>query len=64
MELKQREFDNLEQKDKTIMRYAKEFTLLSHYASEDVNTDEKRKKRSMRGLHPTGKNATTCVEGF
>jgi hypothetical protein len=64
MELKQREFDNLEQKDKTIMRYAKEFTLLSRYASEDVNTDEKRKKRFMRGLHPTGKNATTCVEGF
>jgi hypothetical protein len=41
MELKQREFENLEQKDKTIMRYVKEFTLLSRYASDEVNTDEK-----------------------
>jgi rubrerythrin len=37
------------------MRYVKEFTLLSRYASEDVNTDEKRKKRFMRGLHPLAK---------
>jgi hypothetical protein len=43
MELKRREFENLEQKDKTIMKYVKEFTLLSHYASDEVNTDEKRK---------------------
>jgi hypothetical protein len=37
------------------MKYVKEFTLLSRYASEDVNTDEKRKKRFMRGLHPMAK---------
>jgi hypothetical protein len=37
------------------MRYIKEFTLLSRYASEDVNTNEKRKKRFMRGLHPMAK---------
>jgi UDP-galactopyranose mutase len=55
MELKRREFDNLEQKDKTIMRYVKEFTLLSCYASDAVNTDEKRKKRFMKGLHPMEK---------
>jgi UDP-galactopyranose mutase len=55
MELKRREFENLEQKDKTIMRYVKEFTLLSHYASDEVNTDEKRKKKFMRGLHPMEK---------
>jgi hypothetical protein len=55
MELKRREFDNLEQKDKTIMRYVKEFTLLSRYATDAVNTDEKRKKRFMRGLHPMAK---------
>jgi UDP-galactopyranose mutase len=53
--LKRREFDNLDQKDKTIMRYVKEFTLLSHYATDIVNTDEKRKKRFMRGLHPMAK---------
>jgi hypothetical protein len=55
MELKRREFENLEQKDKTIMRYVKEFTLLSRYASGEVNTDEKRKKKFMRGLHPMAK---------
>jgi hypothetical protein len=55
MELKTREFDNLEQKDKTIMRYVKEFTLLSRCATDAVNTDEKRKKRFMRGLHPMAK---------
>jgi hypothetical protein len=55
MELKRREFDNLEQKDKTIMRYVKEFTLLSRYATDAVNTDEKRKKWFMRGLHPMAK---------
>jgi hypothetical protein len=55
MELKTREFDNLEQKDKTIMRYVKEFTLLLRYATDTVNTYEKRKKRFMRGLHPMAK---------
>jgi hypothetical protein len=55
MELKRREFDNLEQKDKTIMRYVKEFTLLSRYATDAVNVEEKRKKRFMRGLHPMAK---------
>jgi hypothetical protein len=48
-------FENLEQKDMTIMKYVKEFTLLSRYASDEVNTDEKRKKRFMRGLHPLAK---------
>jgi hypothetical protein len=55
MALKRREFDNLEQKDKTIMRYVKEFTLLLRYATDAVNTYEKRKKRFMRGLHPMAK---------
>jgi hypothetical protein len=55
MELKRREFDNQEQKDKTIMRYVKEYTLLSCYASDAVNTNEKRKKQFMRGLHPMAK---------
>jgi hypothetical protein len=51
MELKRREFENLAQNDKPIMKYVK-FTLLSRYASDDVNTDDKRKKQFMRGLHP------------
>jgi hypothetical protein len=62
MELKIREFDNLEQKDKTIMRYFKEFTLLSRYASDVVNTDEKRKKWFMRGLHPMAKLQLTMLK--
>jgi hypothetical protein len=37
------------------MRYVKEFTLLSPYALDAVNTDEKRKKWFMRGLHPVAK---------
>jgi hypothetical protein len=52
MELKRREFENLTPNEKSIMKYVREFSLLSRYASEDVNTDEKRKKRFMRGLHP------------
>jgi hypothetical protein len=55
MELKRREFENVEQKDKTIMRYVKELTLLSRYASDEVNTDEKIKKQFMRGLHRMAK---------
>jgi hypothetical protein len=44
MELKRREFENLTKNDKAIMKYVREFSLLSLYASEDVNTDEKRMK--------------------
>jgi hypothetical protein len=44
MELKRREFENLMQNDKPIMKYVREFSLLFHYASEDMNTDDKRKK--------------------
>jgi hypothetical protein len=50
------------------MRYVKEFTLLTHYATDAVNTDEKRKKQFMRGLHPMAKmqlrmlNATDLQE--
>jgi hypothetical protein len=52
MELKRREFENLVQNGKPIMKYVREFCLLSRYASNDMNTDDKRKKRFMRGVHP------------
>jgi hypothetical protein len=55
MELKRREFENLEQTDKPIMRYVKEFTLLFRYASDEVNIGKKRKNWFMRGLHPMAK---------
>jgi hypothetical protein len=46
------------------MKYVKEFTLLSRYAFEDVNTDEKRKKRFMRGLHPMAKMQLRMLKAF
>jgi hypothetical protein len=55
MELKRREFKNLEQKDKAIPMYVREFSGLSRYAAEEVSTEDKRKKRFMRGLNPNFK---------
>ena len=52
MELKRREFENLEQKERPVMAYVREFSSLSRYAPDDVNTEEKWKKRFMKGLHP------------
>src|SRR4051812_29689114 len=34
------------------MKYIREFSQLSRYAEEDVNTEEKRKKHFLRGLNP------------
>jgi hypothetical protein len=51
MELKRRELENLAQNDKSVMKYVKAFTLFSRHASDDMNTDDKRKKRFIRGLH-------------
>jgi hypothetical protein len=52
MELKRREFENLKQNDSPVMRYVREFSVLSRYATDEVNTEGKRKKRFMKGLHP------------
>jgi len=52
MELKRREFDTLQQNEMTMLKYVGEFNRLSRYAEEDVNTDAKRQKRFMKGLHP------------
>ncbi|KAK1668195.1 hypothetical protein QYE76_056354 [Lolium multiflorum] len=51
VELKRREFESLEQKDKAIT-YVREFSKLSRYAVEEVNTEDKKKKRFLRGLSP------------
>ncbi|KAK1652458.1 hypothetical protein QYE76_070263 [Lolium multiflorum] len=51
VELKRREFE-LEQKDKAILTYVGEFSKLSRYAVEEVNTEDKKKKRFLRGLSP------------
>jgi hypothetical protein len=52
MELKRREFENLKQNDSPVMRYATEFSVLSCYVTDEVDIEEKRKKRFMKGLHP------------
>jgi hypothetical protein len=44
MELKRREFENLEQKDKAIMTYVTEFSRLSRYAADEVSIEDKRNK--------------------
>ncbi|KAK1632239.1 hypothetical protein QYE76_006554 [Lolium multiflorum] len=52
VELKRREFESLKQKDKAILTYVREFSKLSRYAVDEVNTDDKKKKRFLRGLSP------------
>ncbi|KAK1610109.1 hypothetical protein QYE76_033782 [Lolium multiflorum] len=52
VELKKREFDELRQNTAPIMQYVRDFNRLSRYAPEDVDTEEKRKKRFMKGMNP------------
>ncbi|KAK1668048.1 hypothetical protein QYE76_056207 [Lolium multiflorum] len=52
VELKKREFDELHQNTAPIMQYVRDFNRLSRYAPEEVDTDEKRKKRFMKGMNP------------
>ncbi|KAK1610982.1 hypothetical protein QYE76_034655 [Lolium multiflorum] len=44
--------NDLEKKDKAILTYVREFSKLSRYAVEEVNTEDKKKKRFLRGLSP------------
>jgi hypothetical protein len=52
VELKRRKFEDLKQGNSTMMSYIKEFKRLSRYASDEVSTYAKRKKRFLRGLDP------------
>src|SRR3954462_2688631 len=52
MEFKRREFEELQQGYTSVMKYIREFGQLSRYAEEDVNTEEKQKKRFLCGLNP------------
>ncbi|KAK1630126.1 hypothetical protein QYE76_004441 [Lolium multiflorum] len=47
-----REFDELHQNTAPIMQYVRDFNRLSRYAPEEVDSDEKRKKRFMKGMNP------------
>jgi hypothetical protein len=64
MELKRREFETLKQNDLSVWKYLVEFDRLSRYAAEDVNTEEKRIKRFLKGMNPFLKmqlNLTKCT---
>src|SRR4051812_22597471 len=52
MEFKWRESEELQQGYTSVMKYIREFSQLSRYAEEDVNTKEMQKKRFLRGLNP------------
>jgi hypothetical protein len=66
MELKRQEFENLQENTAPVMKYIREFSQLSRYAVDEVNTEEKRKKRFLRGLHPYVKMQlrTSSTQGF
>src|SRR3954464_14590908 len=52
MEIKRREFEEVQQGYTSVMKYIREFSQLSRYAEEDVNTEEKRNKCFLPGLNP------------
>jgi hypothetical protein len=51
MKLKKKEFEDLKQGLMSVNEYVTRFTQLSHYAPEDVDTDEKRKDWFLNGLN-------------
>ncbi|KAK1620361.1 hypothetical protein QYE76_025878, partial [Lolium multiflorum] len=53
VELKKRVFDELHQNTAPIMQYVRDFNRLSRYAPEEVDSDEKRKKRFMKEPPPS-----------
>jgi hypothetical protein len=50
MKLKKKEFLSLTQGNMSVSGYHDRFTLLSCYASEEVDTDEKRQEHFLEGL--------------
>jgi hypothetical protein len=51
MKLKKKEFEDLKQCLMSVNEYVTRFTQLSHYAPDDVDTDEKRKDWFLNGLN-------------
>jgi hypothetical protein len=51
MKLKKKEFTDLKQGDVTVNEYLNSFIQLSRYATEDINTDEKKKDMFLEGLN-------------
>jgi hypothetical protein len=51
MGLEKKEFHDLRQKFHSVSEYIDEFTNLSRYAPDDIDTDEKRKEKFLEGLN-------------
>jgi hypothetical protein len=51
MGLKKKEFCDLRQKYHSVSEYVDEFTNLSCYALDDIDTDAKRKEKLLEGLN-------------
>jgi hypothetical protein len=51
MKLKKKEFEDLKQGSMSVNEYVTRFTQLSHYAPDDVNTDEKKQAWFLNGLN-------------
>jgi hypothetical protein len=51
MKLKKKEFTNLRQGSMTVNEYLNSFIQLSRYATEDINTDEKKQDTFLEGLN-------------
>jgi hypothetical protein len=51
MGLKKKEFCDLRQKYRSVSEYIDEFTNLSRYAPDDIDTDAKRKEKFLEGLN-------------
>jgi hypothetical protein len=51
MKLKKKEFTNLRQLSMTVNEYLNSFIQLSRYATEDINTDEKKQDMFLEGLN-------------
>jgi hypothetical protein len=51
MKLKKKEFTNLRQGSMTVNEYLNSFIQLSTYATEDINTDKKKKDMFLKGLN-------------
>jgi hypothetical protein len=51
MKLKRKEFADLKQGGTTVNEYLNSFILLSRYASDDINMDEKKQDVFLNGLN-------------
>jgi hypothetical protein len=51
MKLKKKEFEDLKQGSMSVNEYVTRFTQLSHYAPDDVDTDEKKQDWFLNGLN-------------